>query len=333
MSTVDTAQATDLQGAANAFEGILAREDNEKPETVQTADAPEGANEPEPETPETPAEDEPEAEGGEGDGSANDPEPEEQPTSPALVAVTVDGKTEHLPIEEVAKGYQRQADYTRKTMAHAEQVRAFEAERQQTAQYRAQYEQILPALVAQLQQPEPDWNAIRQVHGNEEYLLQRENWRDRQERIAAAQYEMHVTQNLKAQEQAAEKLKAREEGLRRLPELIPEYKNAARYEADRPRLIEHGKNVGFTVEELNNALDPRAILLLKESMEYRKLMANKPRPTAPNGPRVLPAGSSNTTPKNASAVSKAKARLAQTGSTHDAAAAFLAMEPLDGNRN
>lgn len=325
MASVDTATATDLQGAANAFEGILAREDNENPDTESTAEAPKGANEAEStEQEETPTEEQSEESGSEEEASANDEESEEQPTSPALVAVTVDGKTEHLPIEEVAKGYQRQADYTRKTMAHAEERKAFEAERQQVAQERAQYAQLLPALAAQLQQPEPDWQP-----GSDpvEYLRQREIWRSNQERVAAAQFELSRTQQIQGQERQAQLQKAVAEGRQKLLETMPEWKDAKKWENDRVRLLDYGKKLGFTDEELGQTYDPRAVVALHKARMYDELMANKPKPVANKGPQVLPAGSSNTAPKNASAGSKAKNRLAQTGSVHDAAAYFLATEP------
>jgi len=322
-TTVDTAQATDLQGAATAFEGILAREDNENPETESTAEASKEANEAESTEQETPAEEQSE-EGSEGEeASANDEEQEEAAPSPALVAVTVDGKTEHLPIEEVAKGYQRQADYTHKTMALATERKSFEGERQQVAQERAQYAQLLTALQVQLQQPEPNWQALHDADPVE-YLRQKDIWRDRQDRAAAAQFELQRTQSLQAQEQQAKLYQAVNEGRQKLVELVPEWKDAKKWEADRVGLLNYGKKLGFTDEELGQTYDPRAVIALHKARKYDELMANKPKPVANRGPQVLPAGSSNATPRNASAGSKAKNRLAQTGSVRDAAAYFEA---------
>lgn len=322
-TTADTAQATGIPGAASEFEGILARQDNEEAPEQAAAEAPEGANEPEIPEQETPAEEQSE-EGSEGEeGSANEEGTEEAAPSPALVAVTVDGKTEHLPIEEVAKGYQRQADYTRKTMAHAEEVKAFQADRQQVVGERAQYAQLLTALQAQLQQPEPDWQALHDANPVE-YLRQKDIWRDKQERAAAAQFELQRTQSLQAQEQQANLRKIRDEGLRKLPELIPEWKDAKKWEADRVALLDYGKQIGFTPEELSQTYDPRAVVALHKARLYDKLMANKPKPVVNNGPRVLPAGSTNTAPKAANAGSRAKERLAKSGRVADAASFFEA---------
>jgi hypothetical protein len=325
MSTVDTAQATDLQGAANAFEGILSREEGNKPEG-DGDEAPQGANEAEsPEQEETPTEEQSE-EGSEGEeASAKEDDTEEPSQTPVLVTVKIDGKTEQLPIEEVALGYQRTADYTRKAVALANERKAFEADRQQVAQERAQYAQLLPALSAQLQQPEPDWQAL--ASDPVEFLRQREIWRSNQERAAAAQYELSRTQQIQGQERQAQLQKAVTEGRQKLLETMPEWKDAKKWENDRVRLLDYGKKLGFTDEELGQTYDPRAVVALHKARMYDELMANKPKPVANKGPQVLPAGSSNTAPKNASAGSKAKNRLAQTGSVHDAAAYFLATEP------
>lgn len=57
--------------------------------------------------------------------------PVSAPTEEELFEVKVAGKTFKVPRSEVVSGYQRQQDYTRKTMEAAEQRKAWEAERQQ----------------------------------------------------------------------------------------------------------------------------------------------------------------------------------------------------------
>ncbi len=63
---------------------------------------------------------------------------QEQPPAPQMVTVRVDGQDVQIPLEEAARGYSRQADYTRKTQQLAEQRRQFEQER---ANFYAQVQQ------------------------------------------------------------------------------------------------------------------------------------------------------------------------------------------------
>jgi hypothetical protein len=57
-------------------------------------------------------------------------------------------------------------------------------------------------------------------------------------------------------------------------------------------------------------------------MKFDALMAKRPQPAPPKGPKVAPAGNAATAPKSTSEVTKAKQRLAQTGRVQDAAAIF-----------
>ena len=325
----DTAQATGIQGAAAAFESLLAGPQSDT-ETTQTGDAPETALPDEEEAlvgeedgDET-AGSEAEADAPDDDATAEEGEPEDAEPEVQLVTVKIDGKTEQVPLEEAIKGYQRTADYSRKMGALAEERRGFEAERAQVAQERAQYAQLLTALQQQLQtgqEQEPDWQRLYETDPVE-WVRQREVWRDRQERLTAAQYEQQRLQALQQQEQAAALAKMVQEGRQKLTELMPAWKDSKRWESDRAGLLEYGQSVGFSPEELNQAYDPRAVVALYKAMQYDALMAKRPQAAPPKGPKVAPAGTASTSPKPSNDATKAKQRLAQTGRVQDAAAFF-----------
>lgn len=63
-----------------------------------------------------------------------------------LVPVKIDGEIEYVPLKEAALGYQRQADYSRKTQAHAAQVTQHEREIQIGKAYLEDPEGTLRAL-------------------------------------------------------------------------------------------------------------------------------------------------------------------------------------------
>ena len=101
-------------------------------------------------------------------------------------------------------------------------------------------------------------------------------------------------------------------------------KDAKKWDADRAKLLDYGKNLGFTAEELSQTYDHRAVLALYKAMQYDALMANPPKPGAPRGPRTAAPGSAANAPKPTTEVTKAKQRLARTGKIGDAASLFEA---------
>ena len=327
----DTAiTATGLTGAAQSFEAMLAggNSDLNAPEykeapteaPAQEAEAFEGeVNEDETADAqaEVASEDEPAAEDEDTDGS----QPEVQ-----LVTVTINGKTEQIPLDEAVKGYQRQADYSRKTSALSEERKAFEAERQTVTQERAQYAQLLTALQQQVQanlQQEPDWQRLYDTDPLE-YVRQKDVWRERQDKLAAAQFESQRLTALQAQEQNNYLAKLVQENRAKLTEAIPAWKDSKKWEADRPKLLEYGQKLGFTAEELGQTYDSRAVVALYKAMQFDALNANRPQPVTNKGPKTASAGSASTAPKSASDVTKAKQRLAQSGRIGDAASLFEA---------
>lgn len=77
-----------------------------------------------------------------------EPEPPKEPT----YKVKIDGQEQEVPLAELLSGYQRQADYTRKTQKLAEQQRLAEAV---LAQSKPQQQQIDP-----VKQTEQEYNAV-----------------------------------------------------------------------------------------------------------------------------------------------------------------------------
>jgi len=329
----DTAiSATGLTGAAQSFEAMLAggNSDLNAPEyaeapneaPAQEAEAFEGeVNEDETADASSEAEVASEDETAAEDEGTEDAAPEVQ-----LVTVTINGKTEQIPLDEAVKGYQRQADYSRKTAALSEERKGFEAERQAVTQERAQYAQLLTALQQQVQatmQQEPDWQKLYDTDPLE-YVRQKDVWRERQDKLAAAQFESQRLATLQAQEQQAALAKLVAENREKLTQAIPAWKDSKKWDADRPKLLEYGQKLGFTAEELGQTYDHRAVVALYKAMQFDALNANRPQPVASKGPKAASAGSAASAPRAASEVTKAKQRLAQTGRLGDAASLFEA---------
>ena len=249
-------------------------------------------------------------------------EPAAEPNS--LVTVKVDGKEQKVPLDEVIAGYSRTADYTRKTQELASSRKAVEAEFEAARVERAQYAQMLSALQQQLTQlmpQEPDWNALYNSDPLE-YVRQRDVWRERNDKLVAAQAEQQRLHALQTEEQRAQIQNMVVEGRKQLLEKRPEWKKPETWEADRAKLLSYGQSAGYSEDELMQATDPRAILILDKARRYDELTSRKPQPAPARSPAPAKAGSGNTVPRSTSETTKAKQRLAKTGRVADAAALF-----------
>lgn len=329
MTNSDTpSQGIGISEAASQFEALLSGdtgkqtpeqdpvEENSAPEDAETLDASALDDE-------TPAE--PGAE--EQDATATDEEADDtSDPMDQLVTVKIDGKEEQIPLKEAIAGYQRTADYSRKTMALAEQRKMLEAEAGQVMAERAQYAQLLGALqqqLAQLQPQDPDWERLY-AEDPLEYVRQKDLHRERNERLQAASAEQQRVAALMQQQQVQQLQNLVAQGRQQLTELIPAWKDKQRFESDRVRLREYAQEkLGYSPEEVSQVYDPRAVVALHKAMRYDELMAKRPAPAAQPSPRPMRAGAPNTVQtRQTSDITKAKQRLAKTGHVRDAAKLF-----------
>jgi hypothetical protein len=245
--------------------------------------------------------------------------------------VKIDGKNVEVDEKEVVAGYQRQADYTRKTTALAGDRKAFEAEAAQVRQERQRYQQILPQLGQMLQAqlpkpPDPNLRAVDPLR----YMMEKDAYESGVQQVRAVNQEM-VRLNQQAQSEHFGRLQQQiDYGRQKLPELVPEWKDAAVYEADRPKLRGYLKQGGYEDSEIDQAYDPRAISLAVKAMKYDALMARaknvKPAVSqAQTQARPRASQESASPPRRDRELNVAKQRLKETGSMDDAASAFKAL--------
>jgi hypothetical protein len=302
------------------------------------------AGEGEPQHHETNSEDD--APDGEGDGSeegdeeqpAADEEAETDPEKlPTHVTVTIDGKPVQVPLDEAVKGYQRQADYSRKTQALAEERKAHESvvaklteEETQVKTERAQYSQLLNLLANRLQElepQEPDWTALY-ARDKTEFLVARDQWQQFQAQKAEIAKEQERVKGL----QTVDERKAHNgrviEGRKALMTFNPKWADETVRQADFAKLRQYATDtLGYTQNELEQAADHRQVIASYKAMKYDELMAKAKslKPTSKGTPKTAPAGGAARTAPLQPEVKSTKSamrRLAQTGHERDAAAVF-----------
>jgi head-tail adaptor len=268
---------------------------------------------------------------------APDAEPTEESTEDAesgtdTITVKIDGKVMQVSLKEAAAGYQRQADYSRKMNALRTEAQSVQAEKQQVMTERAQYSQLLGALRQQLEAltpQEPDWARLHREDPIN-YPLIRDQWRETKEKLSAIQAEQS---RLAAQAQAEQSQQLHHvvvRGQQLVREKFAEWKDEKTWETARQQLRAYGQAQGYSDQELSQAYDPRAIILLEKARRYDALMANRPKPQqAASGPKPLRAGSAVNSPKASTDITRMKQRLSKTGRVEDAAVLFGL---LDGRR-
>jgi hypothetical protein len=249
-------------------------------------------------------------------------EEEEQPVE--VYTVKVDGKEVEVTLDELQKGYSRTQDYTRKTQQIAETRKAVEAEASAIRAEREQYAQLLGALKQQLESTEAPIDMDRLYNEDPiEWVRQSEVMRQKQDKLAAIQSEQQRLSQLTAQQRAQEMQAHLVSQQEALIQAVPEWKDSKKAQAEKALLVEFGKKIGFSDEELKNVYDHRAVIALRKAALYDQMMSKRGqiKPVVNNGPRTAKpsaAGRVSTTTES----TRAKQRLAKSGRVNDAASAI-----------
>jgi len=263
----------------------------------------------------------------EDDGDYEVDEEEEQPETPRYY-VKVDGEEQEVTLDELRNGYQRQADYTRKSQALAEQRKAYEANLQAIESEREQYSQALEMMSAQqknelAQYESIDWKALKEDDPME-YMEKRLEYQETRDKIARVEQERQrvaAEQQQRVQHQLSEIMQTE---LTKLKEALPAYADPSSNLKN--ELRDYGLSLGFSQQDLDSISDHRVVLVLHKAMlqdraaqgTVRKAKASKPVP------KVVKSGTPESkTQRSKKASQQRRERLAKTGSTRDATSVFL----------
>ena len=247
--------------------------------------------------------------------------------------IKVDGEELEVGIDELKNGYQRQADYTRKSQALAEQrkeTEGIQSERQRLEQERQMYANGLQMLQEQQSAKlsefdNTDWTALKDEDPYQ-YMLKKDEYRDAQEKAQNVIQQQQLVQ----QEQAEQANKARahfvQQEYSKLVNALPEWNDAK--STIKKDVQEYASSVGFRPEEINQLADHRSVLIIKKAMEYDKLTTKvAPKKKAVKKvPKVQKSGRGNSNEDAATeAMNKKRARLRKSGKQDDAASLFFDM--------
>ena len=291
-------ESLNVNQAASAFEGMMG--DSEEAEEGQA----EGQLEDQQETDEVEYEEEPKP----------------------RYKVKASGEEVEVELDELIKGYQQGADYTKKSQALAEQRKAIEAERQHleyVKQERQAYAQKLQALDSFLSQQNQGVNLdVLKETDPIGYAVAVAEQSQREKQLAVVRNEQQrLAQQQQSEQQASLQNHLRQES-EKLTSLIPELATP-QGDAVRKQIRDYAKSIGWTDQELGQLYDSRAVVTLYNGMKYQQLQKSKPEVNKKlqAAPKMMRSGTS-APPTKSSSDKQAMQRLRETGKVSDAAKAF-----------
>ncbi len=310
-TTPDGSGELTVEGAANAFLGLMGGEEGSEQEQPELQAE---ANESEAES-----DDESEVE---------QDDVVEEAEEPQRFRVKAAGEEREVTLDELIKSYQLGTDYTKKSQAVAEERKAVEAERQAVQEAKAlrdQYAQRLE-MMEQMLKPQDETENLAYLKETDPigYSVKVAEMveRDKQLNAVRAERERIAQQQEHERQQNLQRYVAEES--QKLVAAVPEFADPTKGETLRKNIREFGKSLGFSDQELASVYDSRAVLTLYKAMQYDKLVASKPEITkkVAQAPKVIKAGVSQPRDSNAEELKKLKARARESGRVADAASVF-----------
>lgn len=254
--------------------------------------------------------------------------------------VKVDGEEQEVTLDELVRGYQRNADYTRKTMKVAEERRELASLREQAERQRAQAEadrrqytseldQAIPMLREQLLQHFGgiDWAKLTAEEPARfaELAPAFETLSGQLQQAEAMRHRLRQQQRQQEGELQQARLRYRNEQWRSLLKHLPELAQPAAARREVLAMTDYLTEAGYSREELDRLVDHRDFILARKAMLYDRMAGSKDQVEGRVRalPKVLRPGTAPTRDdRGRERRTVLMNRLRRSGSTEDAARAI-----------
>lgn len=210
----------------------------------------------------------------------------EEPETPAeaevrKLKVKLDGMEQEVPEEEVVRGYQRQADYTKKTQELAETRKRFEAEelapvREERRYYAENLQRLTEALEAIAPSQEPDWESLSRQMTPEDFSKQFTGWKANRDRVEKVQAEHARVLALHEQQEGRDRATRLHHEQTLLEAAIPDLKDPVKGEVLRDDLRAYANSIGYPDDELGLVEDHKAFVILNKARLYDESLKRRP---------------------------------------------------------
>lgn len=248
-----------------------------------------------------------------------------------IVTVKVDGQDVQVPLSEALKGYSREADYTKKAMALADERKTLEST--VTAKYANDLKQATELFVKTdpilAEASSIDWNALAQ-EDPATYTQLRAAVDQRMQVIGQAQQEIQRVAQEQEQQTANERVEGMKAAEARIRESDPTLADDAKFSAYIESGVQALLGVGLDTDALQDVLSnpdiaPKVLSLVDKAQKWDA--QEKARAALP-GLKVVPAPS-KTLRSDASDTSKPTRRAPPSASSRDDKVSWAVRELLD----
>lgn len=255
--------------------------------------------------------------------------------------VKINGEEQDVTLDELKKGYSRQADYTRKQQQLAERNREIDSHEQQVSgladQYKEKLKQAEDVLQALGRKPDSYWEQLSQSDPDR-YAREAEQDRQRQRDMELIRQERENADEQKKRLSQQEQQRRQRREQENMAILLPEWSDADTKQQDIQRIAGYAGNLGFTNDELNSIADSRQVKVLRDAAKWQELQqkqsSGKKRGNSDKGEEsgrkrkssTAKPGKPKRQSRNQSKSKKAQSRLRKSGSLRDAADVFSQMD-------
>jgi len=312
-------EATNVLGAAKTLSGLMQNLPSEPAPAEPEETTEEVVEEPTEEI--IPAEDVEEVEVAEATDDAEQ-DIDESPEEPSYT-VKVDGSELTVTLDELLRGYQREADYTRKTSELSlEKSKYNDLMQQSQGEINNKLSKLTELTSMAQQELQAEYSNINfeKLYEDDptEAARLEHKMRKRAENLGRIQEETKANQ-------AHEFQKYLQDQQHKVSSLVPEFNDPDKASKLKSDMRKYLSGLGYGDQEINSVYDARQVLLIKDAMTYDKLRKSNPKVTkkVAAAPKVLKPGvAKNKTDASAKARRDKLNRLKKTGAAKDAASIF-----------
>ena len=312
-------QTTDILGAAKTLSGLMQSQNGSAP--AETEQATEEVAE-ELTADNIPAEDIEEVEVDEESTQDAEQDIDESSEEPAYT-VKVDGNEMEVTLDELLRGYQREADYTRKTSELSlEKSKYNDLMQQSQSEINNKLSKLTELTTVAQQELQREYSNIdfEKLYEEDpsEAARQEHKMRKRAENLAMIQEETKANQEQEFQ-------KYLQEQQRKVASLVPELNDPNKAGKLKSDMRQYLSKLGYGDKEINSVYDARQVLLIRDAMSYDALKKSNAKVTkkVATAPRVVRPGTAKNKADHSSKNRQVKLnRLKKSGSVKDAASIF-----------
>ena len=237
--------------------------------------------------------------------------------------VKVDGSEMEVTLDELLRGYQREADYTRKTSELSLEKSKYNDLMQQSQSEinnkLSKLEELTTVAQQELQQEYSriDFEKLYEEDPSEAARLEHK-MRKRAENLAMIQEETKANQQQEFQ-------KYLQEQQHKVASLVPEFNDPNKASKLKSDMRQYLSKLGYGDQEINSVYDARQVLLIRDAMAYNALKKSNVKVTkkVATAPKVVRSGTAKNKGDASSKLRRDKLnRLKKTGSLRSAASIF-----------